>query len=242
MSWQRRPCGRSRPKTMRITINGALAAGVHSKDVILAIIGKIGAGGAGGHAIEYAGPAIRAMSIEQRLTICNMSIEAAARCGMVAPDDTTFEYLHGRPFAPDGSGLGRRACAIGARCRAKPDARFDREVELDGAPIEPMVTWGTSPEDTLPISGYVPDPAAQSDAARREMVANALAVYGPGAGHGSRRRPHRSGLHRLLHQQPARGPARRGRGAERSESRRSSDGRAGIHRREARRGSGRDRH
>jgi len=166
-----------RPKTMRITIHGSLAAGVHSKDVILAIIGKIGAGGAGGHAIEYAGPAIRAMSVEQRLTICNMSIEAAARCGMVAPDDTTFEYLHGRPFAPAEADW-EDALADWRTLPSDPGAIFDREVELDGSTIEPMVTWGTSPEDTLPISGFVPDPSAQPDAARRDMVANALRYMG----------------------------------------------------------------
>jgi 3-isopropylmalate/(R)-2-methylmalate dehydratase large subunit len=166
-----------RPKTMRIAIHGALAPGVHSKDVILAIIGKIGAGGAGGHAIEYAGPAIRAMSIEQRLTICNMSIEAAARCGMVAPDDTTFQYLHGRPFAPSEADWDN-AVAYWRTLPSDADAIFDREVELDGNAIEPMVTWGTSPEDTLPISGFVPDPAAQSNAALREMVAAALRYMG----------------------------------------------------------------
>lgn len=167
----------ARPKTMRITINGKLAVGVHAKDVILAIIGKIGAGGAGGHAIEYAGPVIRAMSIEQRLTICNMSIEAAARCGMVAPDDTTFEYLHGRPFAPVEADWDD-AVRYWRKLPSEPDARFDAEVELDGDLIEPMVTWGTSPEDTLPISGYVPDPTAQSSIARSEMVTNALRYMG----------------------------------------------------------------
>ena len=148
----------TRPKTMRITVNGQLSPGVAAKDVILAIIGRIGAAGAGGNAIEYAGSAIRAMSIEQRLTICNMSIEAAARCGMIAPDDAVFAYVHGRPFAPaekdwDDALMQWRALPSDAA------AQFDSEHELDGAAIEPMVTWGTSPEDVLPISGRVPDPA-----------------------------------------------------------------------------------
>jgi 3-isopropylmalate/(R)-2-methylmalate dehydratase large subunit len=167
----------ARPKTMRITITGSLAKGVHAKDVILAIIGKIGAGGAGGHAIEYAGPVIRAMSIEQRLTICNMSIEAAARCGMVAPDDTTFEYVHNRPFAPSDEDWDQ-ALAYWRTLPSAEVARFGAEVELDGNAIEPMVTWGTSPEDTLPISGFVPDPAAQKEVAQRETVEKALRYMG----------------------------------------------------------------
>lgn len=165
----------TRPKTMRITVDGSLAPGVHAKDVILAIIGKIGAGGAGGHAIEYAGGAIRAMSIEQRLTICNMSIEAAARCGMVAPDDTTFAYLHGRPFAPAQADWD----AAVAGWRALPSdegAAFDAEISLDGAAMEPMVTWGTSPEDVLPISGRVPDP--EHSGAHRPAMERSLHYMG----------------------------------------------------------------
>ncbi|GHC66292.1 3-isopropylmalate dehydratase large subunit [Limoniibacter endophyticus] len=166
-----------RPKTMRITIDGVLAPGVHSKDVILAIIGKIGAGGAGGHAIEYAGSAIRSMSIEQRLTICNMSIEAAARCGMVAPDDTTFEYIYGRPFAPRAEDWDD-ALAFWRTLPTDEDASFDREVVLAAEDIQPMVTWGTSPEDVLPISAHVPDPAGQADVEKRETMARALNYMG----------------------------------------------------------------
>jgi 3-isopropylmalate/(R)-2-methylmalate dehydratase large subunit len=129
---------------------------VHSKDIILAVIANIGANGGAGHALEYAGPAIRALSMEARLTICNMSIEAGARCGMIAPDDTTFQYLDGRPFAPRGADWDRAL----ARWRALPsdaDARFDREVELDAGALAPMVTWGTSPEDALPVTAAVPE-------------------------------------------------------------------------------------
>ncbi len=144
-----------RAKTLRINVGGKLAAGVHSKDVILAVIAQISAAGGAGHALEYAGTAIRAMSMEARLTICNMSIEAGARCGMIAPDDTTYQYLHGRPFAPEGADWDR---ALG-RWRQLPSdaaARFDREVDLDGNALVPMVTWGTSPEDALPVTAVVP--------------------------------------------------------------------------------------
>ncbi|WP_246505065.1 3-isopropylmalate dehydratase large subunit [Microvirga antarctica] len=171
----------ARPKTMRITIDGRLARGVHAKDVILAIIGKIGAAGAGGHAIEYAGAVVRAMSIEERLTICNMSIEAAARCGMVAPDDTTFAYLHGRPFAPNEQDWDA-AVSYWRTLPSGDDARFDSEVSIDGSAIEPMVTWGTSPEDALPISGHVPGPDPKADLQRQDAVARALRYMGLEAG------------------------------------------------------------
>jgi 3-isopropylmalate/(R)-2-methylmalate dehydratase large subunit len=139
--------------TLRISIDGARPAGVTAKDVILAIIAKIGAGGAVGHVIEYAGSAVRAMSIEERLTMCNMSIEAGARAGMVAPDDTTYQYLSGRPFAPKDFD---QAVKFWKTLPSDPDARFDREISLDAAKLEPMVTWGTSPENALPISSSVP--------------------------------------------------------------------------------------
>jgi 3-isopropylmalate/(R)-2-methylmalate dehydratase large subunit len=141
-------------RTLRIRIEGARGAGVTAKDVILAIIAKIGAGGAVGHVIEYAGSAVRAMSIEERLTVCNMSIEAGARAGMVAPDDTTYQYLSGRPFAPKDFD---QAVKFWKTLPSDPDARFDSEVSLDAAKLEPMVTWGTSPENALPISAAVPD-------------------------------------------------------------------------------------
>jgi 3-isopropylmalate/(R)-2-methylmalate dehydratase large subunit len=144
-----------RAKTLRINVNGRLAPGVHSKDIILAIIARISAAGGAGHALEYAGSAIRALSMEARMTICNMSIEAGARCGMIAPDDTTYAYLQGKPYAPTGKDWDTAL----KRWRALPsdaDAVFDREVELDAGALAPMVTWGTSPEDAIAVDSVVP--------------------------------------------------------------------------------------
>jgi 3-isopropylmalate/(R)-2-methylmalate dehydratase large subunit len=169
--WQRTP------KVMRITVEGRLPAGVGAKDVILAIIAKIGAGGGVGHAIEYAGSTLRAMSMDERMTVCNMSIEAGARAGMVAPDETTFAYLEGRPFAPKGDAWGT-ALAAWKTLPSDPGAPFDREVALAAGEIAPTVTWGTSPQDALPITGRVPDPAAVGDAARRSSMERALAYMG----------------------------------------------------------------
>jgi len=165
--WQRKP------KNMRIVVDGTLAHGVHPKDVILAIIARIGAAGGVGHVIEYAGSTIRALGIEGRLTICNMSIEAGARAGMVAPDDTTFAYLHGRPYAPNGADWDT-ALALWRSLPSDADAHFDREVHLDAAEIVPMVTWGTSPEAAAPITARVPDPANAPDAAQRDSMQRAL--------------------------------------------------------------------
>jgi 3-isopropylmalate/(R)-2-methylmalate dehydratase large subunit len=164
----------SKPKNMRIVVDGALGPGVHAKDVILAIIARIGSAGGVGHVIEYAGSTIRALGIEGRLTICNMSIEAGARAGMVAPDDTTFAYLHGRPYAPKGADWDK-AVAYWGSLPSDADAQFDREVRLDAAGIAPMVTWGTSPEAAAPITERVPDPASAPDAARRDTMERALA-------------------------------------------------------------------
>ena len=168
--WQRKP------RTMRVTIDGRLAAGVSAKDVILALIALIGAGGGVGHAIEYAGSTVRAMSMDERMTVCNMSIEAGARSGMVAPDATTFDYLRGRPFAPRAAQWAA-ALADWASLPTDPPAAFDREVSLSAASIAPMVTWGTSPQDAAPITGRVPDPGSL-DAARRESLQRALAYMG----------------------------------------------------------------
>jgi 3-isopropylmalate/(R)-2-methylmalate dehydratase large subunit len=164
----------SKPKNMRVVVDGTLPPGVHAKDVILAIIARIGTAGGAGHVIEYAGSTIRALGIEGRLTICNMSIEAGARAGMVAPDDITFTYLHGRPYAPRGADWDK-ALAYWGSLPSDADAQFDREVRLDAAGIAPMVTWGTSPEAAAPITERVPDPASEPDAARRDSMERALA-------------------------------------------------------------------
>jgi 3-isopropylmalate/(R)-2-methylmalate dehydratase large subunit len=166
--WQRRPL------RMRVTVDGQLGSAITAKDVILAIIARIGVAGALGHAIEYAGSAIRSLSMEGRLTVCNMSIEAGGRAGMVAPDDTTFAYLSGRPYAPKG-GEWDASVAEWRSLRSDEDAAFDREVSLDAGDISPMVTWGTTPEDATPITGRVPDPADVADADRRESMRRALA-------------------------------------------------------------------
>ena len=147
-----------RAKTLRITVNGALRPGVHSKDIILAVIAKIGADGGAGHALEYAGSAIRALSMEARLTICNMSIEAGARCGMIAPDDTTFAYLEGRLRAPRGDAW-HEAVARWRELPTDAGARFDTSVNIDAATLEPMITYGTNPGMVVPISATIPSRA-----------------------------------------------------------------------------------
>ena len=168
-------------KSMRVTVEGRLGFGVTAKDVILAVIARIGAAGGVGHVIEYAGAVMRAMTMDERMTVCNMSIEAGARAGMVAPDETTFAYLEGRPFAPRGERWAR-ALAYWKTLSSDAEARFDREVALDGTEIAPTVTWGTSPQDALPITERVPDPARAADATRRESMERALAYMGLTAG------------------------------------------------------------
>jgi 3-isopropylmalate/(R)-2-methylmalate dehydratase large subunit len=146
-----------KPKRLRIKVDGRLGFGVTAKDLILAIIAQIGAGGGTGHAVEYAGSTISALSVEERLTVCNMSIELGSRIGMIAPDDTVFSYLAGRPYAPKGADWDRAVAAWRA-LRSDDDAVFDREVAIDAASVAPQVTWGTSPQDTLAIDGKVPEP------------------------------------------------------------------------------------
>ncbi len=163
----------TKPRAMRIAIHGRLPRHVSAKDVILAIIARIGIGGAVGHAIEYSGSTIAGMSIEGRLTICNMSIEAGARIGIMAPDDTTYAYLAGRTHAPEGSEWDS-ALAYWRTLPSDADAVYDRELTLDAASLAPMVSWGTSPEDALPITGVVPDPAAIGDSERRRRIERAL--------------------------------------------------------------------
>jgi 3-isopropylmalate/(R)-2-methylmalate dehydratase large subunit len=166
-----------RPKNMRIAVDGALPFGVTAKDVILAIIGRIGTAGGTGHVIEYAGEVVRGLSMAGRMTICNMSIEAGARAGLIAPDDTTYSYIRGRPMAPE-AGAFEQAVAHWRTLPSDPGARYDKEVTLNASEIEPQVTWGTSPQDVQPISGKVPDPKAVADAGRRAAMERALEYMG----------------------------------------------------------------
>jgi 3-isopropylmalate/(R)-2-methylmalate dehydratase large subunit len=166
-----------KPKCMRITADGQLAEGLGAKDLALAIIAKIGADGAAGHAIEFAGSAVRGLSMEARMTLCNMAIEAGGRCGIVAPDTTTFEYLRDRAFAPKGDAFDQ---AIQDWIGLKSDhgAQFDREVSIDATAVAPFVTWGTSPEDALPIDGKVPDPSREPSQNRAKYIQGAIDYMG----------------------------------------------------------------
>ncbi|MFY0989817.1 3-isopropylmalate dehydratase large subunit [Halomonas sp. C05BenzN] len=167
----------TRPKQMRLTVEGALPPGITAKDIALTWIARLGADGARGHAIEYAGSTIRSLSMEARLTLCNLSIEGGARCGMIAPDATTFDYLRGRPFAP-GEDSREQARAFWQTLKSDADARFDREVTLDASEIAPTVTWGVSPEEALPIDRCVPDPADMADAGKARQVRDSLEYMG----------------------------------------------------------------
>ena len=164
-------------KAMRIRVEGETPEGVTAKDIVLAIIGEIGTAGGTGHAIEFAGQAIRDLSMEGRMTVCNMAIEAGARAGMVAVDEKTIDYVKGRPLAPKAD-LWEQAVVDWRGLHSDEDAVFDREVVLDAAAIRPQVTWGTSPEMVAPVDGRVPDPAAESDSVRREGMKKALAYMG----------------------------------------------------------------
>ena len=166
-----------RAKNMLIEIDGDLPVGITAKDLILAVIGKIGTAGGTGHVIEYAGSAIRALSMEGRMTVCNMSIEAGARAGLIAPDETTFAYLKGRPHAPKG-GAWEQAVAFWKTLPSDRGARYDTVVRLNAREVVPQVTWGTSPEDVLPITGSVPNPATIADADKRAAMERALQYMG----------------------------------------------------------------
>ncbi len=168
-------------KNMRVTVNGKPPAGTTAKDLILAIIGKIGTAGGTGHVIEFAGEAIRDLSMEGRMTVCNMAIEAGARAGMIAPDETTFEYLKGRPYAPKGAAWDA-AVSYWKTLPSDQGAKYDKEVVLDAAEIIPYVTWGTSPEDALPITESVPDPSAIADEDRRNALQRSIEYMGLQAG------------------------------------------------------------
>ncbi len=166
-----------RSKTMQVRVEGRRQRGVTAKDIILAIIGKIGIAGGIGHVIEYAGETIRALSMEGRMTVCNMSIEGGARAGMVAPDDTTFAYLEGRPFVPRGKDF-ENAVTQWKSIVTDPDATFDRVMELDAAKIAPQITWGTNPGMVTEVTGRVPDPASFADPVEREAAERALEYMG----------------------------------------------------------------
>ncbi|HEX7967725.1 MAG TPA: 3-isopropylmalate dehydratase large subunit [Stellaceae bacterium] len=171
-----------RPKRMRVTFEGSRRAGVTPKDMILYLIGRVGAAGGTGHAVEYAGGAVRALDVEGRLTLCNLSIELGAKIGMVAPDDTTFDYLSGRKLAPKGT-LWEQALAHWRSLPSDADAVFDREERIDVAEIAPQITWGTSPEHTIAVTECIPDPAGVGDPGRRRAMEAALDYMGltPGA-------------------------------------------------------------
>ena len=164
----------SKPKTMAVTVDGTLPEGVTPKDVVLALIAKVGTGGGQGHIVEYRGEAIRSMSMEGRMTLCNMSIEFGAKAGMVAPDATTFDYLEGRPHAPKGKQW-QEALDYWQSLTTDPDAEFDREVHLDASSLSPFVTWGTNPAQGVPLDGVVPDPSEFDDPTTRASAERALA-------------------------------------------------------------------
>jgi 3-isopropylmalate/(R)-2-methylmalate dehydratase large subunit len=169
--WQKQP------KTLHVVVDGTLKPGVGGKDVILAIIAKIGTAGATSHTVEFAGAAIRALSMEGRLTVCNMAIEAGARAGMIAPDDTTYSYLEGRDFAPKGAQWDK-ALAWWRTLPSDEGAAFDREVRLDASALEPTITWGTTPEEALPVTGRIPAPADLPLAAKRAHAESAIRYMG----------------------------------------------------------------
>ncbi|HLJ19991.1 MAG TPA: 3-isopropylmalate dehydratase large subunit, partial [Stellaceae bacterium] len=164
-------------KNMLVRVEGKLPAGVAPKDLILTIIGKIGTAGGTGHVIEYAGSTIRGLSMEGRMTVCNMTIEGGARAGLVAPDETTFEYLKGRPHAPKGAAW-EQAIKFWQTLPSDPGAHYDKVVEIDAATVVPHVTWGTSPEDVLPITGVVPNPADVADEGKRASMTRSLEYMG----------------------------------------------------------------
>lgn len=170
-----------RSKNFLVRVDGTLPIGVTAKDIVLAVIGEIGTAGGTGYVIEYAGEAIQSLSMEGRMTVCNMSIEAGARAGLIAPDQTTFDYLKGRPMSPKGADW-EKAVAYWSTLKADKGAKYDRELVINAADIEPQVTWGTSPEDVLPVSANVPDPADLEDEGTRSAKERALEYMGIKAG------------------------------------------------------------
>ena len=206
---------------MLVRVDGKLAEGATAKDIILAIIGEIGTAGGTGHVIEYAGEAIRDLSIEGRMTVCNMSIEGGARAGLVAPDEKTYDYLRGRPKAPEGRDVRRGAPLLG-HADAATRARISIARSCSTRPpCRRSLTWGTSPEDVMPITGAVPTPDSVANPAKRAAIARALDYMGLKGGEKAERHRDRPRLHRLLHQWPHRGSARR-RGGDRRQDGRAS--------------------
>ena len=198
-----------RPKTMLLEFVGELPSGLTAKDLILGAIGQVGVDGGVGYVVEYTGDAIRALSMEQRMTVCNMSIEWGARAGMIAPDETTFAYLEGREFAPSGDDW-ERAVEGWRSLASDPDAAYDRHVVVDLAELVPQVTWGTNPGMVVPVTGSVPDPASFDDPGDRAAAERALEYMDLRPGPADRGHPHRPRVHRVVHELPDRGPARRG--------------------------------
>ena len=219
----------SKAKNMRVVVDGKLADGVTAKDIILAIIGQIGTAGGTGHVIEYAGEAIRALSMEGRMTVCNMSIEGGARAGLVAPDDKTYAYLEGRPKAPKGA-LWDQARRYWETLVSDDGAHFDEIVRLDAAALPPIVSWGTSPQDVATIGGFVPKVEDGATEAKRASIKRALDYMGLKGGEKIADLAHRPRVHRLVHQRPHRGSARRGEDRRGPQGRRAGqrDGRAGL--------------
>ena len=197
-------------KTFAINVEGQLGRGVTAKDIILAIIARNGAAGGVGYVFEYRGAAIRALNMASRMTICNMSIEGGARAGLIAPDETTFDYIKGREFAPKGDAW-ERAVAHWRMLRTDDDAAFDRELTLDASELAPMVTYGTNPGQGVSVTGRIPKADELADPADQRSLQNALEYMGLSEGQPIEGQACGHRLHRLVHEQPHRGPAR-GRG------------------------------
>ena len=218
-----------KPKTMLIDVRGSLPEGVTAKDLALGIIGQIGTDGATGHVIEYAGEAVRGLSVEGRMTLCNMSIEAGARAGMIAPDETTFAYVKNRRFAPP-MVTGKRLWRTGAPCRSDPGARYDKVIEIDASKLAPFVTWGTNPGMVVAVSGTGSRTERPEDRRRSPLGRAHAGIHGPRARHPGGRNCGGPGFHRLLHElAPGRFAGRRTRGPRTSrQSESAGHGRAGI--------------
>ena len=195
----------AKPKTMAVTINGSLPAGVTAKDMVLTLIAHTGTGGGQGYIVEYRGQAIEELSMEGRMTVCNMSIEWGAKAGLIAPDQTTFDYIEGRPEAPKGADWDA-AVAHWKTLVTDDDATFDKEIVLDASEMTPFVTWGTNPGQGVPLGANVPDPADFDDAQDQVAAEKALEYMGLDGRDADARGQGRHRLRRLVHQRPDRGP------------------------------------